>query len=396
MARVLYVSYDGLMEPLGRSQVLQYVCGLAASHRIFLVTYEKTRDLEDHDGLAALQETVRNLGIDWTPLTYHKRPTLIATAYDIAIGLLTCASICVRERVEIIHARSYVPGLIGLALKRALGLKFVFDMRGFWPDQRVDDGFWVRSSIAYRMSKWFERRLLVESDIVVTLTRSAVRLIKKFPYLKDRNQRFEVIPTCTNLALFKPLNGKAVERPFRLGFVGSVRLYLFEEVLACFLELRATRPDARLILVSRDEPAALRQQVTAAGVPLEAVQIKSVAFDEVAAEMNEMDAGVFFLAPTEARQGISPTKLGEFLACGIPCLTNAGVGDFEEIIEKSGGGVVLREFTPLARVQAVASLLKLAARPDIRERCESAAKEYFNLDAGIEAYSRIYQSLRAS
>lgn len=394
MARVLYVSYDGLMEPLGRSQVLQYVRGLAAPHSIFLVTYEKPYDLQDHDGLAALRENLRNLGIVWTPLPYHKRPTLPATAFDIANGLLTCALICVREGIEIVHARSYVPGLIGLALRRGLGLRFVFDMRGFWPDQRVDDGFWVRESVAYRMAKWFERLLLVESDVVVTLTHSAVRIITKFAYLKDRNQRFEVIPTCTNLELFKPLKRKAMGRPFRLGFVGSVRLYLFDEVLACFLALRSVRPDARLTLVSRDEASTLRQRAEAAGVPLDAISIRAVSFDDVPGEINELDAGIFFLAPTVARQGISPTKLGEFLACGVPCLTNAGVGDFEDMIAKSGAGVVMREFTASARKQAVSRLLEIAAHADIRERCVSAATEYFNLETGIASYSRIYDSLQ--
>lgn len=381
------------MEPLGRSQVLQYVRGLAASHTIFLVTYEKPHDLRDHDGLSVLNEDLRNLGISWTPLPYHKRPTLLATAFDVAVGLLTCASICVREGVEIVHTRSYVPGLIGLALKRALGLRFLFDMRGFWPDQRVDDGFWRRTDAAYRMAKWFERRLLLGADVVVTLTHSAVRVIRDYPYMKDREQKFEVIPTCTNLALFKPSLEKTAGKPFNLGFVGGIRLYLFDEVLAGFVALRSARPDARLTLVSRDDAEELRRRAAAAGVPADAVTIKSVPFEEVPGEINELDAGIFFLAPTLARQGISPTKLGEFLACGVPCLTNAGVGDFDGMITQSGAGVIQREFTAEARRRAVAELLETAARPDISDRCVAAAHEYFNLESGIKTYSRIYGSL---
>jgi len=393
MARVLYISYDGLMEPLGRSQVLQYVRGLAASHSIFLVTFEKAHDLRDQDGLSVLYEDLRNLGISWTPLPYHKRPALLATAFDVAMGMLIGASICVREGIEIVHARSYVPGLIGLALKRALGLRFLFDMRGFWPDQRVDDGFWRRTDAVYRMAKWFERRLLLGADAVVTLTHSAVRVIREYPYMKGRDQSFEVIPTCTNLTLFRPLRKKTAGKPFNVGFVGGVRLYLFDEVLAGFVALRSARPDARLTLVSRDDAAELRRRAASAGVPADAVTIKSVSFDEVPGEINELDAGIFFLAPSVARQGISPTKLGEFLACGVPCLTNAGVGDFDGMISQSGAGVILREFTAESRRQAVAELLDVAARPDIGERCVAAAHKYFNLESGIGTYSRIYGSL---
>lgn len=396
MARVLYVSYDGLMEPLGRSQVLQYVRGLASSHAIFLVTYEKPHDLRDTVGRAALQEDLRSTGISWTPLRYHKRPTLPATAFDVVVGMVVCAWICARHGIEIVHTRSYVPGLIGLALKRMLGLRFLFDMRGFWPDQRVDDGFWRPEDAAYRMAKWFERRLLLGADSVVTLTHSAVRVIREFPYLKDRDQTFVVIPTCTNLALFKPLKNKPKGRPFNLGFVGGVRLYLFDEMLAGFGALRAARPDATLTIISRDDPAELRRRAASAGVPLDALTIRSVPFEGVSSEINELDAGIFFLGPTIARQGISPTKLGEFLACGVPCLTNAGVGDFDGMISKSGAGVILREFTEAARRRAVAELLELAASEGIRERCAAAAREYFNLESGVEAYSRLYRSLQAS
>lgn len=396
MARVLYVSYDGLMEPLGRSQVLQYVRGLAASHAIYLVTYEKPQDFRDTVGLAALQEDLRSSGISWTPLRYHKRPTLPATAYDIVVGMLVCVWICARHGIEIVHARSYVPGLIGLALKRTLGLRFLFDMRGFWPDQRVDDGFWRPEDAIYRMAKWFERRLLLGADVVVTLTHSAVRVIREFPYLKDRDQTFEVIPTCTNLALFKPLESKPKGRPFNLGFVGGVRLYLFDEMLAGFVALRAARPDATLTMISRDDPAELRRRVASAGVPLDALTIRSVPFEAVSREINVLDAGIFFLGPTIARQGISPTKLGEFLACGVPCLTNAGVGDFDGMISKSGAGVILHEFTEAAHRRAVAELLEVAASEGIRERCTAAAREYFNLESGVETYSRIYRTLQAS
>jgi len=41
MASVLYISYTGLSDPLGESQVLQYLLRLAQKHRISLITFEK-------------------------------------------------------------------------------------------------------------------------------------------------------------------------------------------------------------------------------------------------------------------------------------------------------------------------------------------------------------------
>jgi len=42
--RVLYISYDGLMEPLGESQVLSYLKGLSKSYQIYLLSFEKKQD----------------------------------------------------------------------------------------------------------------------------------------------------------------------------------------------------------------------------------------------------------------------------------------------------------------------------------------------------------------
>ena len=47
MASILYISYTGLLDPLGESQVLQYVRELACSHRMTLLTFEKAEALAD-------------------------------------------------------------------------------------------------------------------------------------------------------------------------------------------------------------------------------------------------------------------------------------------------------------------------------------------------------------
>ena len=42
MAKVLYFSYDGLLDPLGQSQIVPYVSAIsAAGHYVTIVSYEK-------------------------------------------------------------------------------------------------------------------------------------------------------------------------------------------------------------------------------------------------------------------------------------------------------------------------------------------------------------------
>ena len=83
MAKVLYISYDGLMEPLGQSQVWQYLSGLSANHRLFLLSYEKPEDWENDAEKARIKAAVSAKGVKWVALRYHRKPSAVATAIDI-------------------------------------------------------------------------------------------------------------------------------------------------------------------------------------------------------------------------------------------------------------------------------------------------------------------------
>ena len=172
--RVLYISYDGLAEPLGQSQVVGYLERLASAHQITVLSYEKIADLRDRVQMRAVQERLTAAGIQWVPLRYHKRPSLPATAWDIVAGILAGWRLCITQRVRLVHARGYVPSAIALVLQRLCGVKFLFDMRGFWPEEKVEAGHWSRRSLAYRLAKRWECCFFERADAIVSLTDAGV------------------------------------------------------------------------------------------------------------------------------------------------------------------------------------------------------------------------------
>jgi len=228
-AGVLYISYDGMLEPLGQSQVLAYLKVLATDRPIHLISFEKGSDWANVTERKRLAHLIAASGIVWHPLRYHKKPSAIATAWDIALGTALGCHLIARHHLKIVHARSYVPSVMALIIKRLTGARFVFDMRGFWADERVDGGLWPRSGRMYRIAKWFERQFLLGADHVVSLTYAAVQIIKGFDYLQGRMPPFTVIPTCADLGRFKPADTPLREDPFVLGYVGTVGTwYLFD------------------------------------------------------------------------------------------------------------------------------------------------------------------------
>ena len=81
ISHVLYITYDGLLEPLGASQVIPYVLGLARrGYSIEVLSFEKPHDAEQ---ARALADKLAEAGVAWCPLTYHRRPPIVSKAYDI-------------------------------------------------------------------------------------------------------------------------------------------------------------------------------------------------------------------------------------------------------------------------------------------------------------------------
>ena len=391
---VLYISYDGMLEPLGQSQVLAYLKPLAQGRRIYLISFEKKDDWKISTDLERLKAEINSASIIWHPLRYHKRPSAAATAWDILCGIRLGLWLVLRHRLHVVHARSYVASVMALSIKLLTGVKYIFDMRGFWADERVDGGLWSPSGRMYRLAKRFERRFLLAADHVVSLTHAAVREMKGFDYLQGRLPAITVIPTCANLTHFKPLPLEHASGNLVLGYVGTVGTwYLFDEVARCFALLLTLRPDAKFLIVNRNEHAYIRERLDLAGIPYSAVELIAAAHAEVPKQMSRMDAGIFFIKPVFSKQASAPTKLAEFLGCGIPCLSNAGVGDMAEVLEKDQVGLVITSFDDEAMIAALKQLINLVDDPESSARCVASAQKHFSLDEGVRLYHEIYKKL---
>lgn len=393
MAQVLYISYTGLLDPLGQSQVMQYVLALAKRHQMTLLTFEKPELLADAERLAAIADECQAAGVDWRRMTYHRKPGIPATLYDVAMGSVQAWRLARQKQIKVVHCRSYLAGLMGVFVKRMTGARYIFDMRGFWADERVDGGIWRRGSVVYRVFKRVERLLFKSADHVVSLTRAGVREFSAFDYLQGRIPPVSVIPTCTNLDRFQPVEASGRDG-FTIGYVGSAgSWYMFDDVSRAIRILFDQRPDARFLVINKGDHNAIRDHLSAAGVDLNRVEIRAAAFYEVAEQIGRMDAGIFFIKPVWSKRASCPTRMGEFLACGKPVLGNGGVGDVEQDIVETGAGVAIIDLDDATLTDALTRIQAVSAEPDIAERCRAAAEARFSVTGGVDEYSQVYEKL---
>jgi glycosyltransferase involved in cell wall biosynthesis len=398
---VLYLSYDGVAEPIGQSQIVPYLRGLVArGFRFTVISYEKPGHL-DRRGRQALRTTLAAQGIDWRPLTYHKRPALTATVYDLVRGLALACAVALRDAVQLVHVRSYVVATIGLMLQ-SRGIPFLFDTRGLWVDERIEGGSWRRDSLAIRVARSFERRFFRRADAIITLSETGAAEARDMTAL--RSVPIVSIPTCVDFERFRlgpawraECRGAAdPEAAFTWLYVGSLGTwYMLDEMLDFLRGARAAGGTDRLRIFT-PTPEVARARAAALGLVEPVVQAAAAAHAEVPRRLAEGDAGLFFIRPTASKRWSCPTKLGELLASGVPVLTNGGIGDVERIVSGEGVGVVIKEFSQAEYRRARAALLELSRDPGLTARCQAVAQRHFALEVGVRAYEDLYGRLIAA
>ena len=390
---VIYITYDGLLEPLGESQVVAYMKQLAAEWQIHIVSFEKKADRDDVARMAARRAQLQAAGIEWTPLAYHKTPTVPATAFDILRGASVACWLAWHHKAAIVHARSYVPGLMALAVKRLTGAKLLFDIRGFWADERVDGGLWPKDGSLYRAAKKCEALLLSSADQIVTLTNASVLELARFPCFKTGSPPIAVIPTCADLERFRAQVERPAE-PFVFGYVGTVGTwYLLDEIVAFYVALTRRRPDARMLFVNRGEHDLIRAKLSEHGVAPDRYEIVAAEHRDVPKYISRMHAAAAIIKPAYSKIASAPTKFAEYLGCGVPCVGNIRVGDMEELLEGKRVGVAMRDFSDSDYEKAVNRLLVLMEDPDLSKRCVATADEIFSLGSGVKKYRSLYLRL---
>lgn len=392
--RVVYITYDGLNEQLGQSQVLPYLRGLTRfGHEFDVISFEKP-------GETLVFRKPIEAGIRWTSLRYHKEPALPATGFDMLQGLGTVAVDSLLHRADLIHVRSYVPAALALPWVEAARVPLLFDMRGLWADERVEAGRAAPGGRQYRGIKAVERVLLARADAISTLTnRLRDYLRREYPFADEIRGSIHTIPTCVDLQHFRPdvppdpvmtavLAGHRVL--LYLGAIGSY--YLPREMGQFYLAWREHAPSSRFLVVSRQDPGEIREVLDAAGVGHELVH-RSAARAEVPALIRCAHASFgIFAGRILAGHGCAPTKTGEVLACGLPFASSA-VGDVDRQLGSSPAGVSVSSTDTATLKRCARELAEKARSPGVAAAARALSERWFGLEEGVRGYQAIYQGM---
>jgi glycosyltransferase involved in cell wall biosynthesis len=404
MANILYISFDGMTEPLGQSQVLEYLLDLSNNNNISLFSYEKPIYQQ---GIATVQAIAKQKAIAWHYLPYSNRFGLFSTVKQILLGLFLMSRIVKAKKVTMIHARSLIPGLMGLLLKKRYKCHLLFDIRGFAIDEKIINGRLKDNSIITKLLKKLEAAVYNQADHIVTLTHASKPVIEnKYGIIANK---ITVIPTCTNAKKFKQLP-VSHRQTFKksLGYDaddiiilhnGSLNNWVdFTAELSLFKEMSQLNAKVKLLILNKSQHSDVLKQIDLINIEKSSYKILSAELDEVNQYLNIADVCIFFIKPSFAKMASAPTKFAELVAAHLPCVANTHYGDVEYYLKqyKVGMALNLHEVHNDPKEAAITVLKfmdtfkhnKLAVDRDF----EQLLSKHFSKDLAVLRYQQIYDA----
>lgn len=402
---ILFISFDGLSDPLGQSQILPYLFGLSKNYNITVISCEKIERLEkEKENLSSL---LKSTNINWEYI-YFEENTNLYSKYIYLKSLKQIAQNQIKKHnIKLIHCRSYPAANLALYFKKKLNIPFVFDMRGFWADERVDGKLWnLKNPIFKYIYDYFkkkEKEFLLTATAVVCLTEKAKEEMLSWDYMSNYLKEITVIPCCADLNVFNKDNIeefrlqslkaelKITNDDYVLMYLGSIGTwYMLDEMIEFFSVLKQQKPQSKFLFITKDEHQRILDVAEKHNVK-EDIILRSGTRAEVPYLISVSNCSIFFILASYSKMASSPTKQAEIMAMGIPIICNKNIGDTDMLIKKYHSGFIVNDFTDASYADTANSIFE--KNNFNKEETINGAKQYFSLSKGIEKFKKIYDAV---
>ena len=399
-SHTLYLCYFGLREPLVQTQVLPYLREIKKLNglKVSLLTFEPDfNEKWTAEQISVEQQKLASENINWHCLPYHKRPSVPATVYDVLNGTRYIIKLSHKEKIDIIHARAHVPMLMAMLANKFIKCLMIFDIRGLMAEEYADAGIWKKNSKPFRFIKRIELKGIEKASQIVVLTN------RMRDYLVEKNLKksgdIEVIPCCVDFSQIKQVSTRELKSSrFELIYAGSATgLYLLREMGSFFLELRKQKSNAFFRILTASSPQMVKEIFNELKIDKNDYSVNHVSPKEVSDYLSRAHIGISFRKPTFSQIAASPTKIPEYLACGLPVISNYGIGDIDLLLKEENVGICIKRFDQSELARSVTEILSLLNENRIAERCVRVAHKHFDLATiGSSGYQNVYHRLMKS
>jgi glycosyltransferase involved in cell wall biosynthesis len=312
--RILMIAPEPFFEPRGTpfSEYHRIRALTALGHTVDLVTYPFGRHV-DMPGLRIFRclrpPLLRGIGIG---------PSWAKVPLDAALSLTALRRV-LSAKYDAIHSHEE-GGLIGVILAGALGVPHLYDMHSSLPQQLSNFQF-TKSKLAEGLLGWVERLVIRRSRVVIVICPQLEEVVRGIdtavPTVLIENAPGSGDPPCEGAsASVRAEYGLGPQTPVVL-YTGTFEAYQGLDLLyASARRVRATRPDARFVLVGGqpEQVAQARAEADAAGVGEMMVFTGQRPAEEIPRFLDAADV----LVSPRSRGTNTPLKIYQYLRAARP------------------------------------------------------------------------------
>ena len=383
----IYITFDGITDPLGQSQVLPYLEGLSKNGiKFYLISLEKNLK-----ATRKLSKNIENIGISWYRLKYF-RFYFLGTFINIIQCFALVFYLLLFKKIKIIHSRSYAPLFSALPLKKLFNFKLIFDMRGFWPEGLVETKRIKKDSLYYKMLKFLERSGILFSDYIVVLTPEAKEIIESI--YRDKKLKIIWMPTCVDCKKFIGKDPIYIKDKFVMVYSGSLWSHYDASAMIDFFKvLKSKIANAHFLILGNNDSEKLRSLFSQRDIDEKDYTIFTLKSEDVPRYLLGSNLGISFRYDRYSEKATFPTKLAEYFISGLPVVMNSESSYIKKFVDSNKIGVVLEKTDNDSCKKAAEELILLLRDGDLKKRCIKTAEKYLSNKICVDKYMDIYKEL---
>jgi hypothetical protein len=365
-----------------------------------LITFEQEHYAMSVEEMHREQRILRQRGISWYPISYHTGFfLLLKKIFDLFQAIVLVGKLRKLTKTKLLVTFTNLSASIGIICAQLFRLKMLVYCYEPHSDFLVELGIWRKGSIKHRISKWIELYAGRRADFVMASTKYVVEL------LTDLKAKGKVIraPVSVNEKAFgfKPKGREIVRRKYGLMnrhvvlYLGKFGyLYYDEEIAKLCKTLYDNIYNTFFLIVTSNNHETIRKMFQENGLPEESFLVTgNLSYDEVKDYISAADIGLSAVPPTPSQKFRSPTKVAEYLLCGVPYITCKGISEDDIYAIKHNVGVVVRSFDENHILESISKIQNLLneEKVSIRERCRDVGISYRGKSNIDKMFQRFFQ-----
>ena len=257
-------------------------------------------------------------------------------------------------------------GLLALHIKKRYKVPFVFEMSN--PIEQS----WELHKL-YSKHKYFWYFILkIEAHLTMHILHKADLVLPTTKWMKEdfakkgiESSKMMPYPNGIDTNRFSNANGEEIRKRYYLKdskvviYIGTMNKQRHLDVLIqAFSKVREKKENVKLLMVGDGtDKTNLERLVNALGIKDDVIFTAQVYFDEVPNFIAAADIGVATMPPLDFYKHSSPIKMFEYMALGKPVVANEEIPEQKEVIEESGGGILVK-FKEESFASGIMELLK--------------------------------------